>query len=153
MGGRYFRAGVGAIVLDGNEQVLVLERSDIPGAWQLPQGGLEEGEDLQAAALRELSEETGIRADKVELIAQYPDPLVYVLPREVQKPKTDMGQVQFWFLFRLLGSAIDLELPKGGEFKAWSWQPIDRVVENAAPFRKPVYERLKAFLETKILNR
>lgn len=144
---RYFRAGVGAIVVDANGRVLALERSDIPGAWQLPQGGLEEGEDLLAAALRELQEETGIGRERVELIAQYPEPLVYVLPVEAQKPKTDMGQVQFWFLFRHRGPTNGLELPKGGEFRAWSWQPFNQIVDSAVSFRRSVYEKLKTFLE------
>ena len=96
---RYFRAGVGAVVLDPRGRVLVLERADVPGAWQFPQGGLDAGETPLEAARREAEEETGIPAKALRLVGQYPDLLAYELPEAAQSPRTGIGQVQYWFYF------------------------------------------------------
>ncbi|MHC4548625.1 MAG: NUDIX domain-containing protein [Planctomycetota bacterium] len=140
--GRYFRAGVGAVIADDQGKVLTLERSDVPGAWQLPQGGIEEGEAPLAAVLREIREETGIAEDELELAGEYPEPLVYELPPEARSAKTGMGQVQYWFRFRYRRRDEDKRLPKGGEFRAGSWRPLDRVASEAVEFRRRVYQRL-----------
>ena len=95
---RYFRAGVGAVVLDPRGRVLVLERADVPGAWQFPQGGLDDGETPLAAARREAEEETGIPAGALRLLGRYPDPLAYELPKAAQSKRTGMGQVQYLVL-------------------------------------------------------
>lgn len=67
-GGHYFRAGVGAVIIGSDGRVLAFERADTPGAWQLPQGGLEDGEDPLTAVLREIEEEVGLRRERLELI-------------------------------------------------------------------------------------
>lgn len=140
--GPHFRAGVGAVIANGRGQVLATERSDIRGAWQFIQGGLEEDEELLQAALREVEEETGITAAKLQLVDQYPEPLVYELPREARSAKTGLGQVQYWFLFRYVGGDADIRLPARGEMSAWRWTSLDQVASGAAGFRHPVYERL-----------
>jgi putative (di)nucleoside polyphosphate hydrolase len=138
----FFRAGVGAIVTDGRGMVLAFERADAAGAWQLPQGGLLSGEEPLSGVLRELQEETGLGAGEVELLARYPEPLVYELPEEKRTAKTGRGQVHFWFFFRYTGDGGKLHLPAPGEFRAWRWQSLADLVEEVVEFRRPVYRRL-----------
>lgn len=141
---RYFRAGVGAVIADGRGRVLVCERKDIPGAWQFPQGGMEQGEEAIDAAFREIAEETGIRATSLRLVRRYPELLAYELPREAQSAKTGMGQVQYWFLFRLKRPASSVNLPRHSEFTAAVWVPFEQAVRRAAAFKKPLYKKLRA---------
>lgn len=150
--GQYFRAGVGAIIRRPDDRILVLERADIPGAWQLPQGGLEEGEEPFEAILREIAEETGIPPGSLTLVGQYPEPLAYELPPEDRSAKTGRGQVQYWFLFDYSGTAA-MALPVGGEFRAWRWAPFDELVSNVVAFRKPLYETLAAYPEWRLVPR
>jgi putative (di)nucleoside polyphosphate hydrolase len=138
----YFRAGVGAVIVNERGNVLALERIDIPGAWQLPQGGLEASEEPIRGALREVAEETGMTESTLELLDAYPKPLVYELPVNARSEKTGRGQVQYWFLFRFRGSNDALDLKEGGEFRSWKWTSFDELINSAAEFRKPVYRRL-----------
>lgn len=142
---RYFRAGVGAVVLDADGRVLMFERSDIPGAWQFPQGGLEDDEEPAAAAWRELHEETGLTGRDLELLAAYPEPLVYELPPSARRTKTGMGQVQYWFFFRLRDKPLAVALPADGEFRQAAWMDFDEAVAQAVRFRQRIYERLRDF--------
>src|ERR671922_2888265 len=98
---KYFRAGVGAVIADGNGRILALERSDFRGAWQLPQGGLKRRETTLQGVVREIEEETGLKARALKLLDQYPDFLVYELPLKAQSKKTGIGQVQRWYYFTL----------------------------------------------------
>lgn len=138
----YFRAGAGAVVINERGLVLALERADIPGAWQLPQGGLDAGEEPLQAALRETEEETGIPVKSLELLDTYPEPLAYELPPAARSPRTGRGQTQYWFLFRYSGSDEVIDALSGGEFRSWTWLPFDGLVETVADFRKPLYRRL-----------
>ncbi|HSO19939.1 MAG TPA: RNA pyrophosphohydrolase [Desulfosarcina sp.] len=139
---QYFRAGVGAVIADGRGNVLALEREDIPGAWQLPQGGIEADEAPLQAALREVFEETAISETRLERLDAYPEPLVYELPAHAWRKKTGRGQVQYWFLFRFTGSDGAIDVMRGREFRAWKWMPFDRLIALTAGFRRPVYRRL-----------
>src|SRR5262249_52680643 len=95
---QYFRAGVGAVILDSQRRVLVLKRRKATDDyWQLPQGGLKIGEDLKCAMLREIWEETAIDKSKLKCRAKYPELLAYGLPPAAQSRKTGMGQVHQWF--------------------------------------------------------
>jgi putative (di)nucleoside polyphosphate hydrolase len=150
----YFRAGAGAVILDErHERVLVLERSDKPEAWQLPQGGIEAGEDPYTAALREVREETGLAAEELALIDRYPEPLVYELPPEHQTAKTGLGQVQYWFLFECKRTPAVIELPDRKEFRAVEWLTFPDLLVKVVEFRRPVYHRLYKHFERHLVAR
>jgi putative (di)nucleoside polyphosphate hydrolase len=139
---QYFRAGAGSVIINDSGLVLALERADIVGAWQLPQGGIEKAEEPLRAALREVTEETGISESDLKLIDSYPEPLAYELPAIAQSEKTGRGQVQYWFLFKFGGNDDQIEVKGGGEFRNWKWMNFHSLVKLAADFRKPIYQKL-----------
>jgi putative (di)nucleoside polyphosphate hydrolase len=138
----YFRAGVGAAIVNDAGQVLACERTDVPGAWQLPQGGLREHESVVEAVFREVREETGIRERDLEPLDSYPQPLAYELPPEAWSAKTGRGQVGYWFLLRVRDPRIAIELGTGGEFRAWRWMSFEELLRVSADFRRPVYQQI-----------
>jgi putative (di)nucleoside polyphosphate hydrolase len=137
-----FRAGVGAVIIDHEGRVLAMERSDIAGAWQLPQGGLEIGEDPLAAAYREIREETGIDNSQLHLLSTQPRLLAYELPIEHRSKKTGRGQTQYWFRFRFESSDDAITLGDKEEFTNWAWMTMDELLSSVADFRVPVYLEL-----------
>jgi putative (di)nucleoside polyphosphate hydrolase len=124
------------------------EHIDATHAWQMPQGGIDKGEDAWPAALRELHEETNIRS--VERLGEIADWLQYDIPREIvgQAWKGKYrGQTQKWFALRFTGdeSEIDLAHPAGAlepEFSAWRWEPMRNIPSLVVPFKRAVYERV-----------
>lgn len=140
----YFRAGIGLLVMNLQGLVLAAERSDTPGAWQAPQGGLLPGEEPVEAAPRELAEETGIRWSDVTLVAEHPEWLGYELPPDARSDKTGRGQVQKWFIVRYNGADEAVNLPRSGtaEFRQWTWLPMSNLVARAWHVKQPVYRRL-----------
>ena len=139
----YFRANVGACVVDAQGHVLALKRKGTTdNAWQMPQGGIEEGETPASAVMRELAEETGLTADDVTIVAEFPEWLAYELPLEYRRPKVGWGQVQRWFLLRLTPGA--LVRPDGVEFEAFQFLPPGELMHRAIAFRRPVYEKVLA---------
>jgi putative (di)nucleoside polyphosphate hydrolase len=149
-----FRANAGLAVLNARGQVLAVERSDSPGAWQLPQGGIDSGETALEAAYRELQEETFLAREEVELVGEYPDWLVYELPTAFRRPKTGLGQAQKWFFFRLTaagarrfkpGQSLTL-LPPGGENRALAFKDFEEVARKVPAFRRDVYAKVGAYL-------
>ena len=141
-----YRAGVGAVITGPGGKVLALERIDVPGAWQLPQGGLEVGEEPLEAVKRETCEETGIKEMDLRLLSPDPKLLAYELPREYRSKKTGRGQVQLWFIFCFEGSNEAITLGDKKEFKNWQWMPMDDLVSMVVPFRRPVYQELVKYL-------
>jgi len=137
-----FRAGVGAVILGKKGKVLAFERKDIPGSWQLPQGGLDEGESPQEAVKREIREETGIRAGDLELLSTASRPLAYELPEKARTKKLGRGQVLYWFLFRFTGRDDAITLGDKKEFSAWKWMSMEKLAKKVVPFKQPVYQEV-----------
>ncbi|HEX8528337.1 RNA pyrophosphohydrolase [Allosphingosinicella sp.] len=142
-----YRPGAGVMLLNREGKVFVAQRIDSTlEAWQMPQGGLEEGEDPQDGALRELEEETGIDRDKVEILARCPLELTYDLPGELVgkmwKGKW-RGQRQHWFLARFLGRDEEIDIATATpEFRAWKWAEPAELPAMIVPFKKQLYEKL-----------
>ena len=142
-----YRRGVGVMLLNSDGKVFVGARVDNPeDAWQMPQGGIDEGEEPWATALRELQEETGITPDLVEMVAECPERLRYDLPEEWRAKVWGgkwRGQVQHWFLARFLGTDADIDIDTPDpEFRDWKWVEPDEVARLIVPFKRPMYERL-----------
>ncbi|WP_144702622.1 RNA pyrophosphohydrolase [Aminobacter sp. J44] len=153
-----YRRCVGVMVLNSDGLVwtgrrIVLSDSEMAGSdklWQMPQGGIDEGEDPLPAALRELYEETGMRT--VSLLAEAPDWINYDLPPElvgIALKGKYRGQAQKWFAFRFEGdeSEIAINPPPGGhtaEFDTWAWKPMADLPELIVPFKRKVYEQVVA---------
>ena len=139
-----YRRGVGIVLVNRAGKVFVAERIDTPDAWQMPQGGIDEGERPRAAAKRELKEETG--TDKARIIAESDGWLTYDLPADlvgkVWKGKY-RGQKQKWFAFRFTGSdaEIDVEVPHQ-EFGEWRWLAPRELPHYIVPFKRDLYVKL-----------
>jgi putative (di)nucleoside polyphosphate hydrolase len=139
---QFFRASVGAVIMNSEGRVLALERSDTEGSWQFPQGGIDDHEEPLAAAFREVREETGIAPDSLLLIRQHPHLLSYELPREWRSPKVGRGQTQRWFLFRFLLPDNLITLPSPGEFRLWRWLDFHELMPLVAAFRQELYRAI-----------
>jgi putative (di)nucleoside polyphosphate hydrolase len=146
-----YRPNVGAVLFNQAGLVLVARRADMPnaegsaGGWQLPQGGVDEGEDLRVAVLRELAEEIG--TNKAEIIAEHPEWLTYDFPPELQRMRMAQkyrGQRQRWFALRFTGVDGDIRLDADPhpEFDAWRWARIEELPGLAVSFKRGVYEEL-----------
>lgn len=146
MGSRHFRAGVVAVVERSDGAILAFERVDAPGSWQLPQGGIDVGEEPDHAVWRELEEETGLSVSDVELIARYPDWVCYEWPADVAAGRKGIGQAQCWFTFRINDDGIEPS-PDGSEFTAWKWVDADWLIRNVVGFRRAAYARVLGALD------
>ena len=148
------RNGVGIIVLNKNNKVFVAKRIDNPkNFWQMPQGGVNEGEDFLEAAYRELEEETFIK--NVELIKELDGTTTYELPNHllgiIWKGKY-RGQKQKWFLMRFIGEEKEINIKtKNPEFLEWKWIDIDEITELVVDFKLNVYKELKEKVK-KLIN-
>lgn len=151
-----YRRGVGVVLLNRDKLVWVGERHDMPGAWQMPQGGIDEGEAPRDAALRELAEETGVRS--VEILAESADWHHYDLPADLMGRVWGgryRGQQQKWFVCRFMGedSEIDLDVAGVGEFCRWRWVTAGALPGLIVPFKRPLYERILQEFREKLENR
>jgi putative (di)nucleoside polyphosphate hydrolase len=140
-----YRLGVGVVLLNQLNQVFVAKRIDTPNAWQMPQGGIDKGEDPRETVMRELVEEIG--TDHAEIIAESKDWLVYDLPKEIRKNVWEgkyKGQKQKWFALRFTGidSDFDLTADKQPEFSEWKWASMGQLVELIVAFKRPLYKEI-----------
>jgi len=142
-----YRRGVGVMLLNSEGKVWVGARIDNRAdAWQMPQGGMDEGEEPWATALREVEEETGIAPHLIEKVAQCPERLRYRLPDElvgVIWKEPWVGQEQDWFLCRFLGRDGDVNIAtEHPEFREWKWVEPERLPDLIVPFKRDLYRRL-----------
>ncbi len=148
------RSGVGIVVLNKENKVFVAKRIDNPkNFWQMPQGGVDEGEDFLKAAYRELEEETSIK--NVKLIKELDGTITYELPDRllglIWKGKY-RGQKQKWFLMRFIGMDNEINIKtKHPEFLEWKWVDLDKITDLVVDFKLHVYKEVKDKVK-KILN-
>lgn len=141
-----YRPCVGIFLLDAGGRVFVGERLDAPGAWQMPQGGIDPGETPLVAGRRELLEEIG--TDRAELLQESAVWRAYDLPPEIARRKWGgrfKGQTQRWLAMRFTGRDEDIRLDAHDpEFGAWRWVDPARLPELIVPFKRAVYESVAA---------
>ena len=142
-----YRPCVGVVLVNAEGRVFTGQRLDFKSdAWQMPQGGIDPGESVEEAALRELWEETGVTADKVRIEAITQDWIPYDLPHDLVGKLWKgrfRGQEQKWVLMRFLGTDADVNIEmEHPEFSEWTWMPVDALIDNIVPFKREVYARV-----------
>ena len=150
-----YRPCVGVVLARGDGTVFAGKRIDNPGdAWQMPQGGIDPCEEVRAAALRELWEETGVGADLVTIEAETQGWIPYELPADLVPRLWGgryRGQEQRWVLMRFRGTDADVDIeaagqPHAAEFSEWRWMAPDDLMTRIVPFKRAVYEAVFAEL-------
>jgi putative (di)nucleoside polyphosphate hydrolase len=144
-----YRPCVGVMLLNRDGQVFVGQRLDNKlEAWQMPQGGIDPGEDAEATAIRELGEETGIAPDHIKIVARAPEELFYDLPDDLIDRVWGgryRGQRQIWFLARFTGSDADVNIRTAHpEFRAWKWADAAELPHMIVPFKQALYQQVLA---------
>lgn len=141
-----YRPCVGIMLVNGEGEAFVGKRIDNKEGdrWQMPQGGVDPGEDLDTAMLRELAEETGAQPEHLQILHRLPEELLYELPEELQGKLWGgryVGQRQYWYLVRFTGadSDIDLDAHKHPEFCEWKWVEPELLPEMIVPFKRDIY--------------
>lgn len=153
-----YRPCVGIMLVNSEGKVFVGKRIDNREGdwWQMPQGGVDEGEDVEAAAIREAGEEVGVRPEHLEIIGQLPDELCYDLPPELHGKLWGgryKGQRQTWFLVRFTGTDadIDLDAHDSPELCEWKWVDAEQLPDIIVPFKRPVYEAVVSAFRDKLV--
>ncbi|MBP9049749.1 MAG: RNA pyrophosphohydrolase [Alphaproteobacteria bacterium] len=143
-----YRPCVGIALFNQDGKVLVGERYDSPDAWQMPQGGIDENEEILEAAFREMEEEIG--TNKADLIRVAPEKIRYDVPVELALKHWGgqyRGQEQTWVALRFTGhdSDIDLSSHTPAEFNRWQWVPLKETVDLIVPFKRIAYSKVVDF--------
>ncbi|RJL07573.1 RNA pyrophosphohydrolase [Paracoccus aestuarii] len=145
-GGLPYRPCAGVVLLDARGLIWAGERRDRPGAWQMPQGGIDAGETPRQAALRELTEETSIAADRVEILAETADWVQYDLPPDMLGRIWQGrfgGQRQKWLCLRFIGTDDEVRLDTDHpEFDRWQWMTAADLLDSIVPFKRAVYAQV-----------
>ena len=146
-----YRACVGIALINHEGKIFVGERLDNPGAWQMPQGGIDEGEDIEQAFFRELLEEAG--TDKAEIVKVLETPLRYDLPDHLLGKLWNgkyRGQEQVWVAANFTGNDDDINIfhDRKPEFKSWRSSGTDEMLELIVPFKRDTYETVIDFLRS-----
>jgi putative (di)nucleoside polyphosphate hydrolase len=149
-----YRACVGVVLADAQGRIFTGERIDTPGAWQMPQGGIDDGETPEIAAFRELEEETGVPQACAQIEAEHDGWITYDLPDhligKLWKGRY-RGQQQRWFLLRFQGDDTDIQIEQPHpEFAKWRWSTPDEVIENIVPFKRNVYDTVIQSFRSKL---
>lgn len=142
-----YRPCVGVMLINTEGQIFAgLRKDSTATAWQMPQGGIDDGEKPRKAALRELWEETGITDDLVEFVGKTHDWVTYDLPPDLLGRVWGgkyRGQRQKWFLYRYLGRDDQVNIAtEHPEFSAWRWIAADEMIASIVPFKRSVYEEV-----------
>lgn len=142
-----YRPNVGIMLINADKQVWVGARMDyVSEYWQMPQGGIDAGEDISTAMWRELFEEIGVAAADCQMLATTPDWLYYDLPPDLAKNLWGgeyRGQKQMWYALKLTAPDTVINIATANpEFKAWKWIPADMLVHMIVPFKRQVYKQV-----------
>ena len=145
-----YRKNVGMILTNAKGHIFAGKRLDNnTDAWQMPQGGIDEGETPETAAFRELTEETGVHRSKVRILGSTTGWLSYDIPVDLITKLWNgqyRGQKQKWFVFEFLGKDTDINIvTEEPEFSEWAWKSKDDLLSSIVPFKEEVYQ--KVFLE------
>ena len=150
-----YRPNVAMVIVSNDypkrKEIFIAHRSDLDGVWQFPQGGIDEGEEVQEALFRELEEEIG--TDKAKIVGEYPEWISYDFPEKIaKKMKPYKGQTQRYFLLKLKKSAVINLDTKHPEFDKFKFVSVEDVLNHTAHFKKPVYKKvIKYFIEEGLL--
>ena len=147
-----YRPCVGLYILNSDNKIFVGERIDNPGAWQMPQGGIDPEEDIEAAVFREMKEEIG--TNNAEILSIMEEKLRYDLPENLKNKLWDgkyQGQEQTWVALKFLGqdSDINLNYDSRPEFQAWQWVDPEQSLDLIVPFKRETYQEVIAKFRTK----
>lgn len=150
---RPYRPCVGICIVNEEGMIFAGKRLDNRAeAWQMPQGGIDEGENVREACFREMKEEIG--TDLAEWVDEHPDWLNYDIPEPLANRLWQgqfKGQAQKWVLLRYIGTDSDINIAtKEPEFEKWKWMSIEQLVDLAVPFKKDVYRAVLSNFKTKI---
>ncbi len=153
---QYFRAGAGSIIYNDAGEILLFSRSDRPNIWQLQQGGMDSGENIEQTLWRELLEETDFTKEDFTKITPYPTWLLYQYSTQIRQlmNKPDcIGQTHCWYFLKLKPEVeIDIAKASDPEFLDWKWSTFAELIAQTDTLKQEVYQELKSFFETSVIN-